>query len=1557
MVFEVKPAGKAPTEVSRLWRDAFEAYNDTVGKKGLKLDLDGGHLVTSLADVVGSVDTSKRSFEKWRHDGGNWDKAVHFIGKNLDYAQRIGDQIASSAAASFPPASAIWTVATYAIKACQAQSKDYDQLLSLIGEAGSFLKTLQIIEDNFPDCDCYAECVTDAFTALIIVFAIQTKYMWEGRPLKFLHTLVQGGSDAKLSAAYGDVTTAISRLSRANGLMAVRNTEDIKTLVGSLGEKVDFIHEEMMVYFQDQGKRIEAGFDLQELNFQQQSASLASIQRGIRELKSQLAQDTNAETAARPTTDAVTGKSVALNIAKHFFGTPPSPLAKFKELRRSFVPCTDSWLYENKKYKEWQDGDTNFLWITGEPGLGKTHLAYSIIESLRTKTNKDPQTSVAYYFFQQENEPFRSVKSALQSIGLQIVTQNHKLCESLASGVSDICSAKWSLLNIWHWTIDELYKEETNDRLFLIIDSLEQANPAEARELLAFIEGIVDLKQKIKVVFTGNDFEELSIWREYVDKNLATISIDPSAARSGMQKLLESRFESLPRLSKFSDHVKAEIAKAITEGKYGLQYADRILQYLDSKGLERPAMRALDELPGDLFCFYNNVLTKCSNNLKEQERLSLKLIFAWIAFAERPLTLEEAYSLLEVKLGKLIDLETEIAGRCSSILDMSSTLVWEEHIQKRQRNEVVHKDSNVEGPSDHKVGIVESRDKYQPDSSLLLHFQENTLRDYMRSANVPNSTLQTSPLLSHVDIFTTCTEVLCSPEESEAPGNADARQTLQKYAANYWMAHFKQIIYIATSKTDGDQEQTYTVSAPDEVVIQVIQGFCSISSNTNDVVKASSNLWRYNARSCYDDFNDKGVSYFIQLWVQKALECSPNLLGEEVRLWARRAVENPAQVLQPLARGHVIHWFTEIHEETASRAFKFAWQAFITSKIDVNPPFQEKEDDQSFCKENEVEASGDDDDAFEEDDIASCGYQLISAFEDIVVGPSGYRAIGLTLLSEWPFDALETFNESLELCETDIDKFATLAAMAKCHHGIADHDDDAYDTACKALALDRSGLGKEYDDLLHTALLVRATYESGHNMLEAAVESLQEAMTVYSGDRRKTAEDFSMLLRTLDKLGRHEDILASIVKWGPIRLAVTAENRAEVNMWYQKAAKQTGQEQVMMMTYELLVQELAPLDWASPTRYQYALGCRRSIGDRAKAKSLLYEILDADNCIDPATDAVSDSIPYLARRELAEIIYEEFLQATSSAQKRASLSEIEGLAGRKLGNAHLTSDIQSNFLQRPEATILARMYRRFGPLDKFEETLTDAFNNCLASLKDQNPWNDSDTLRELCNVLACLPGLQREAAIALSAQFYHVDKELMMKSLKLISRFRELDDGIGLKNDSDGDWEDTDNDGEEQDEDEDDDAANANSEHLDKMPQGPGEKDWIRAIVDNDPNDQYDIKGHRGIRCSGYCLNNPGDITSWDQTVMYHCVVCTDCDWCETCYLNRVANSGSSEGEKWRAYCGAGHEFIRGPAEGWLGIKDGKVELKDKEPEKFQEWLARLEREKWPKAWNEYWKG
>src|ERR1700753_1579900 len=177
------------TDIARLWITAVNAYNDKVGKKGQKLNVNGIGLVKNLDEVYATVKSSSDSFEKWRHPGNKLAKVRTIIGENLEKVQWVGDQVISSASAAFPPAGAIWTVATFAIKACQEMSRDFDQLLTLFGEVGSFIKTLEIIEQKVPDCSRYVDCILECLTALMSVFAIQTRFMYEERALRFWHSM------------------------------------------------------------------------------------------------------------------------------------------------------------------------------------------------------------------------------------------------------------------------------------------------------------------------------------------------------------------------------------------------------------------------------------------------------------------------------------------------------------------------------------------------------------------------------------------------------------------------------------------------------------------------------------------------------------------------------------------------------------------------------------------------------------------------------------------------------------------------------------------------------------------------------------------------------------------------------------------------------------------------------------------------------------------------------------------------------------------------------------------------------------------------------------------------------------------------------------------------------------------------------------------------------------------------------------------------------------------------------------------------------------------------
>ncbi|KAF1813441.1 hypothetical protein P152DRAFT_457803 [Eremomyces bilateralis CBS 781.70] len=70
------------------------------------------------------------------------------------------------------------------------------------------------------------------------------------------------------------------------------------------------------------------------------------------------------------------------------------------------------------------------------------------------------------------------------------------------------------------------------------------------------------------------------------------------------------------------------------------------------------------------------------------------------------------------------------------------------------------------------------------------------------------------------------------------------------------------------------------------------------------------------------------------------------------------------------------------------------------------------------------------------------------------------------------------------------------------------------------------------------------------------------------------------------------------------------------------------------------------------------------------------------------------------------------------------------------------------------------MTKKLGPARDFQDSLDGIFKGCVEALSDSEGWNDFPSFRMLAKSLACLPGLERDAQIALSCQFYIVDKDI-----------------------------------------------------------------------------------------------------------------------------------------------------------------------------------------------------
>lgn len=378
---------------------------------------------------------------------------------------------------------------------------------------------------------------------------------------------------------------------------------------------------------------------------------------------------------------------------------------------------------------------------------------------------------------------------------------------------------------------------------------------------------------------------------------------------------------------------------------------------------------------------------------------------------------------------------------------------------------------------------------------------------------------------------------------------------------------------------------------------------------------------------------------------------------------------------------------------------------------------------------------------------------LSSAFEDIDKQAAAYR---LVLLSFGRYEAaLEALKGSEKRCKTDFARFSTLVVLAQVHSQYAEKHayfkSQAYEHVSEALELYPPKIALfsivRTRKLIQHALIIRAVVERDLKKHAEAVNSLEEAKQVFG---QRTGELFGQMIRIVDEQGQHEELLKKVEIWGHIWLATCEESWEKVNERYQRAAKMSRKASIMLNAYENLTQNLDRRKWASPTRYQFALACRRTTADHEKAKQLLYKILDSDSCIDPVTGTESEETLLKTRTELSDIIFEQFRTVSTFKEKEDLLQEMQSVPNRRLGNIFFSSD--SSGLRN--LTLLARMYRKMGSLRKFQEDFETAFQTCVNALEDDNPWNDMYYLRTLFNILVCLSSLRGEAEVAYSAQFY-----------------------------------------------------------------------------------------------------------------------------------------------------------------------------------------------------------
>ncbi|KAF4847889.1 hypothetical protein CGCSCA4_v005110 [Colletotrichum siamense] len=1283
-------------DVKDLWQEALKGYQGIVGFS-LERKFDN---VQSMLDF-GTEQMNK--FHKFRHDKGKVDRLRTLLASNLDYVEKGANQIIEAASPAFPPAAAIGTALTYILEACRSVSADYDIVIVFFEDMNSFLQRISILESRLPQKKAYQNCLMEVFTSLLSMCGFAHKYIELGRFKKWITNLFQG-EDSELGGARALMNKRLGHLQQATEFAILGNSEETLKMTTQLDEN-QRSHTQMLERFENTMDSINENTE----NIKNDVAKLLKLFGGQTEESQANSDLLGSASSVKRVQDAQESgdKTLSARAIRYFIpGLGRNIEEEFEALRETLLPDFCNWVFSEPSWNDWlamKDGERPVFAITGQPGIGKSHLAVALYDKLEERAREDEtgHTCVVHFYFREEDDVFCSFLSCMVSIVIQIAETSNAACEKLKAQLArddiNINNRLWQHLAIF--LLKPLFEQNSKFNLFIVLDGLDEMRDWNAfKEFLSMF--VTEKRLRMSLVVTSRP-ERLEDFPK--DIRLLQIEATKDKQRQDFKVLIWHRINSLGCLKKFSRYVKQRVAVAVEETSPNMLYAEHMLTKLDSLGREGAVLKALNQKkPDDLNDIYEGLLSDCRRRTPISHQQIAASILHWIAFSKRRLTLNEVQSLLR-HLSQEADFSLEdIPEFTSKFLKVADTGYDAELRAKAQASKItVVQDLKQHGGDN---------DDIYDDGPLPVKFQERSMRRYFTDGPHAPSTLRWGSSEAHRRIFLSSTKLF-------QPSRMDVDKNLQKYCAVFLLHHWSNIQVAQHTH----QEQ-----------VEVLEAFAEALSNKTGFSKMMGKAgmtYRYASTTVTD--------LRIQDWAKlvKIPEVKDSL-SDFATEWWRRVAQEPATFRLGLAKGYLQELYQSLSLQDAMKAWECLQSIIqligkgnlLMEQGRLN--FPDQFENVKTCDETEV--------IFDEA-MASLG--ILGLFvEDVIPDAGGHRATAEVLLKTGYLEPAEkTCRTALQLCNPSNPEWYRASSVLCDILLQAKKNEDAHQFAGGAV----SQLWiKEIPGHLKRA--VCTTYARAQTELQNFDSALQYYTEAKKSDpdgitpASDLVAELSVFYRKADQAGYIKALrswtLLERITWLASNYATEGEDRLALLC---DIAVQTGEKQFIVEFYEQAVAFLDNLDADTPLRLDLAVVYFEACKDAEKALTTLNEVFDSHDTVFvyPITSVTPVWVMRMALTLMTNVQVELFRQSRDPIYKAERLQSLSSLMERPL-SLHIPHISPIDTISYRIG--LSYMYWVMGPKATFEETLRKLFKESFEGLSDSIKWNDGTYVWTLTQALALL---------------------------------------------------------------------------------------------------------------------------------------------------------------------------------------------------------------------------
>ncbi|KAK8124298.1 uncharacterized protein PG998_000057 [Apiospora kogelbergensis] len=334
------------------------------------------------------------------------------------------------------------------------------------------------------------------------------------------------------------------------------------------------------------------------------------------------------------------------------------------------------WLRESELFKSWKEGATNRVWYIGKPGAGKSVIAYSIINDLKSlaESSSSHDILVAYLYLTYTSQA--DVKTLLGSILRQLqagsnlneqVLKKFRDCRQCGRSGSQVQPPS---MNDIRQMLSAVAKHKT---VFVVVDALDESEQEIRQDLLEYIK---DIGPNVKLLVTSRHLHHL----ETLQQGFQTSEIQ--AHNDDIEEYIESVIRKHTFLS-MRQGLHQEIKREVQHRSGNMFIIVRLhMGAIAEVGKVADLKKLLRSLPEDLNGAYRKTMERIKHRDDKAQSRAL-FCLGWVGFSQRLLSTDEllhALAIYELRHDSTPDaysndilqdhmhLESEVISDCCGLL-------------------------------------------------------------------------------------------------------------------------------------------------------------------------------------------------------------------------------------------------------------------------------------------------------------------------------------------------------------------------------------------------------------------------------------------------------------------------------------------------------------------------------------------------------------------------------------------------------------------------------------------------------------------------------------------------------------------------------------------------------------------------------------------------------------------------------------------------------------------------------------------------------------------------